>query len=391
MPFAAACSTAADTPHAIAEVCSQLGNARRPPDLAVAFFSPHHADRAADIAGQLTAELWPGALIGCIGEAIVAGDREIEHAPALSVLTARWNSPTTVVPFHLVPEQTPDGLSLLGWPDELVEDPTAASTLIVLGDPFTFPATEIFLPHINRDYPNVTVHGGMASGMAGPGETPILCGSDVKSSGAVGVMIRRAAGIRSVVSQGCRPVGRPLVVTRAQDHHVLELGGKAPLEHLRALYAELPARDQELFQKGPHVGLVIDECRETFTRGDFLVRNLYAVDRASGAMTITDRARVGQTVQFHIRDADSADEDLHLLLRQELARAATAPQAALLFTCNGRGTRMFPGPNHDSSAIRSGLGAAAVAGFFAAGEFGPIGRKNFLHGFTASVVLFEDD
>ena len=205
-------------------------------------------------------------------------------------------------------------MSLLGRPDELADCDAANTTLLVLGDPFTFPAAEIFLPQMNSEYPGVRAFGGMASGMSGPGETPLIFGSTVQTVGAVGVLLKGDAGARGVVSQGCRPVGKPLVVTKAQDHHVLELGGRPPLQQLREVLEQLPARDRELFQHGPHVGLVVNEYQDTFGRGDFLVRNVYAVDRASGAMTITDRVRVGQTVQFHVRDAESADEDLRQLL-----------------------------------------------------------------------------
>jgi small ligand-binding sensory domain FIST len=389
MPFASALSTATPTAQALQEVCAQCGSLTDRPDLAIVFFSPHHADTAGAIAKQLNDRLKPRALIGSIGEAIVGRGREVEHAPALSLWLGRWNSEIELATFHLAPHQAPDGLSLLGWPDEIVDGSAADGTLIVLGDPFTFPASEIFLPQINEDCRGLRVFGGMASGMSGPGETPLILGPEVHADGAVGILLRGAMQTSSVVSQGCRPIGRPFVVTKAQDHHILELGGRPPLEQLRSVFEGLSARDRELFQHGPHLGLVVNEYLPTFGRGDFLVRNVYAIDRASGAMTITDRARVGQTVQFHVRDAETADEDLRLLLRSARTNGH-APQAALVFTCNGRGTRLFPAPHHDAGAIRDELGDLPLAGFFAAGELGPIGGRNFLHGFTASVVLFDD-
>jgi small ligand-binding sensory domain FIST len=385
MPFAAAMSTAESTAQALSEIGSAGEKLGVPPDLAVVFFSAHHADAAATIAKELQQRLHPRGLIGCIGEAIIGAGREIEHAPALSLWLGHWNGRAEIAPFHLVPQQSPDGLSLLGAPDQLVEGNADGATLLVFGDPFTFPAAEIFLPQINRDSPSVRVFGGMASGMSGPGETPLILGSEVHMLGAVGVLVRGDVSVRAVVSQGCRPIGKPFVVTKAQDHHVLELGGKPPLEQLRRVFEDLPAHDRELFQRGPHVGLVVNEYLPSFGRGDFLVRNVYAIDRASGAMTITDRARVGQTVQFHVRDAESADDDLRSLLRAQRAKPA---HGALIFTCNGRGTRLFSAPNHDASAIQDELGPVPVAGLFAAGELGPIGGRNFLHGFTASVVLF---
>ncbi len=387
MPFAAALSTATPTATALDEVCA-AASLPGAPDLACVFFSPHHADDATLIARTLTARLAPRILLGCIGEAIVGIDREIERSPAISLWLGAWSGAVSLEPFHLTPRQTPDGLSLLGWPDSLVDGDASGATALLLGDPFTFPAMEIFLPQVNNDYSGLRVHGGMASGMAGPGQTPLIFGPDVHSLGAVGVLLRGAVAPRGVVSQGCRPVGRPLVITKAHDNVIVELGGRTPLEQLRTIYQELPAHDQSLFQRGPHVGLVMNEYQGAFHRGDFLVRNLYGVDRDTGAMAVTDRVRVGQTVQFHVRDADTADEDLRELLRMETT--AGKPAAALVFTCNGRGTRLFGGPHHDAAVLGEIVGPVPSAGFFAAGEFGPVGGKNFIHGFTASVVLFED-
>jgi small ligand-binding sensory domain FIST len=159
---------------------------------------------------------------------------------------------------------------------------------------------------------------------------------------------------------------------------------------LQELWQELTPHDQQLFQQGLHVGRVINEYQGEFQRGDFLVRNVMGLDRSNGALAITDRVRVGQTVQFHVRDADSADEDLHALLQIDRSAHESRPGAALLFTCNGRGTRLFAEPHHDARVVRAETGKVPLAGFFAAGEIGPIGGHNFIHGFTASVVLFED-
>jgi small ligand-binding sensory domain FIST len=135
---------------------------------------------------------------------------------------------------------------------------------------------------------------------------------------------------------------------------------------------------------------VLNEYQDQFQRGDFLVRNVLGLDRDSGALGITERVRVGQTVQFHVRDADTADEDLHELLKLHVCSHEKRPGGAILFTCNGRGSRLFKQPDHDAQTIRAEIGDVPLAGFFAAGELGPVGGQNFIHGFTASVVLFEE-
>jgi len=190
-----------------------------------------------------------------------------------------------------------------------------------------------------------------------------------------------------VVSQGCRPIGRPFVVTKAERNVILELGGAPALAKLRELFAELAPDDQRLAQQGLHVGQVINEYQEAFGRGDFLVRNVQGVDPDTGAIAIGDFVRVGQTVQFHVRDAETADEDLNALLASARQSAGGDCQGALVFTCNGRGTRLFDEPHHDAGCLARHFDVPA-AGFFAQGEIGPIGGKNFLHGFTASIALF---
>jgi small ligand-binding sensory domain FIST len=216
----------------------------------------------------------------------------------------------------------------------------------------------------------------------------LLLNGKAHDAGAVGVRVDGAVRIRSVVSQGCRPIGQPFVVTKAERNLIHELGGRPALEQLQALFQSLGPDDQALARKGLHVGQVINEYQDHFRRGDFLVRNVQGIDSNNGAIAIGDWARVGHTVQFHVRDADTADEDLGELL---LAASDSAPavSGALVFTCNGRGTRLFAEPDHDAVAVSRQWPGISTAGFFAQGEIGPIGGKNFVHGFTASIALFE--
>jgi small ligand-binding sensory domain FIST len=389
MPFAAAISTQPQTTQALDEVCAQVaGPAAEKPDLALVFFSPHHAGAAENIAATLQERLAPRALLGCVGEAVIGNDQEVEEQPAVSLWLGKWAG-VEIEPFQLVLERTSEGFSLLGWPDALVAADPASSVILLLGDPYTFPA-DFCLNQVNEGSPRLRVLGGMASGATGRGETRLIGGGAVRDHGAVGVLLQGPLGLRSIVSQGCRPIGRHMVVTRATDDVIFELGGRTPLEQLQELWQSLSPRDRELFQRGLHIGRVISEFQGDFQRGDFLVRNVRHLDKDTGALVITDRVRVGQTVQFHVRDAETADEDLHALLRLDLEAHERGPAGALIFSCNGRGSRLFEEPHHDARAIRAEAGPIPVAGFFAAGELGPVGGQNFVHGFTASVALFEE-
>ncbi|HEX4144803.1 MAG TPA: FIST N-terminal domain-containing protein [Pirellulales bacterium] len=383
---AAALSTFADTAAAVDEVGRQIADRLAgPADLAIAFFSPHHAAHAQQVATELTARLQTKNLLGVTGESIVGGSREVEGEPALSVWAARLPG-VDVMPFHLT-FQRAEGGTFVGWPDALDAAWPNDAALLLIGDPFTFPA-DVLLERLGEDRPGLPVLGGMASGGAQPGENRLLLGGQIHRDGAVAVLVSGGIRVRSVVSQGCRPIGKPMVITKAQQNVIIELGGKPALAQLRELFETLPADQQRMVQQGLHVGRVINEYQAGFARGDFLIRNVMGFDPEVGAIAIGDFARVGQTVQFHVRDADSADEDLRQLLAAA-KKDGGAPTGALLFTCNGRGTRLFSEPDHDAKTIRDVLGDIPLAGFFAQGEIGPIGGQNFLHGFTAAIALLE--
>ncbi|MDQ6697318.1 MAG: FIST C-terminal domain-containing protein, partial [Actinomycetota bacterium] len=165
---------------------------------------------------------------------------------------------------------------------------------------------------------------------------------------------------------------------------IYEIAGRPALARLQELAASLSPDDRNLLAGGVHLGRVMDESRAEFGRGDFLVRQVVGADREAQALAVGDEIEVGTTIQFHVRDADSADEDLRALL------AGASGQAALVFTCNGRGTHLFDAPHHDASVINVQLDGGATSGMFCAGELGPIGGRNFVHGFTASVLLLDD-
>jgi small ligand-binding sensory domain FIST len=387
--FSSALSTAHSTDAALADVCRDaLGRLETKPDLAVLFATHHHAGGFASLPARACDRLGTERLIGCAAEAVAGVGCEVEDEPAISLWLATLPG-ATLLPMHLRFERTPEGGVFAGWPDDLPDPWPVGASLLLLGEPFTFPA-DVLLARLNEDHPGTTVFGGMASGGAGPGRNRLLLGRHALADGAAAVLLSGGVRVRSVVSQGCRPIGKPYVVTKAEQNIVYELGGKPALERFEEVYQELATRERELFSRGLHLGRVVSEYQDRFEQGDFLVRNVVGADRDSGAIAIGDWVRPGQTVQFHVRDAETADGELDDLLGQVRRGAEAAPQAALLFTCNGRGTRMFPQPHHDASAVRRSLGEIPLAGFFAQGEIGPIGGKCFLHGLTASIALFED-
>lgn len=395
--FAAALSRAADTAVAVQEACERIlssaafagqdrgsSNVAATPSLVLVFLSPHHAAMSAAVAGGICDRLKTDALLGCTGESIACGGEEVEDGPALAVWAAHLGD-ADVPLMHLDYARAPDGGSFVGWPDALVENWPEQATLLLLAEPFSFPA-DLLLSSLGEEHPGVCVLGGMASGGHAPGENRLLFRRGEVRQGGVAALLPSAVGVRPVVSQGCRPIGKPFVITKAERNVVYELGGKPPLVLLQELFATLGPEDQRMMQSGLHLGRVTNEYQDEFRRGDFLVRNVIGVDGDSGAIAIGEYVRPGQTVQFHLRDAASADEDLRELLATVSDEHEAA--AALLFTCNGRGTRLFDAPHHDVGAVRDVLGEIPLAGFFAQGEIGPIGGRNYVHGFTASLAVF---
>lgn len=361
---------------AVLEARSGLGDAD--PSLAVLTASRYHAPLAEVVSEALRVERGPKRVIGCVAETVVAGDREVERGPAVAVWVAALPEP--VETFHMEFVRTSEAGVFGGYRfEEGGSDPH-----LLIADPFTFPADPL-LAYLNERVPGAIVMGGMASGGAAPGETRLFLDDRVLDEGAVGVRIP-GIYLRPLVSQGCRPIGKPFIVTRAEGNVVFELGGRTPLERLQEVVAASSAHDRELMGRGLHVGRLIDEYTADPGRGDFLVRGLVGLDQETGAIAVGDVIEVGQTIQFHVRDADTADEDLRALLERE----DEAAEGALLFTCNGRGTRLFSVPNHDAALVAERLGEVPLAGFNCAGEIGPVGGKNFLHGFTASIALLSE-
>jgi small ligand-binding sensory domain FIST len=288
---------------------------------------------------------------------------------------------------HLALQRTAEGGAIVGWPDSLPETWPDGAAMILLGEPFTFPA-DYLLQRLGQEQSHVPVMGGMASGADTPGQNRLFLGPRSLDSGAVAMVAHGKFRLRSVGSQGCRPIGQPYVITQAERNLVLQLGGMSALTRLREVFDALPTHEQLLVQQGLHIGRVVSEYQDRFEHGDFLVRNVIGIDQESGAIAIGDHVRTGQTVQFHIRDQQTADDDLRQLLAEVPANGRSA-RGALLFTCNGRGTRLFDHAHHDAQAVQNSLGQIPLAGFFAQGELGPVAGQNFVHGFTASLALWE--
>ena len=355
----------------------------RPADLVFLFVSPQHEDMQRAIIDVATERVEGATVLGCSAGGVIGARREIEDAPAVVAWAASLPG-IGVQPFRLTFQREDDHAIIEGLED--LPSPDEEPVMVMLADPFSFPA-DVLLDHLNDTSAGIPIVGGMASGGLEAGRNSLYFNDEILRDGAVGAILT-GGGMATVVSQGCRPVGRTYAVTRAERNVLFEMGGAPAMTRIEELYAESTDRDQLLIRRGLHVGSAITETKPELGRGDFLVRNVVGVDRDTGAIAISDVVEVGRTVQFQVRDAESAREDLRVVLERERTARPSDVAGALLFSCNGRGSALFGQPDHDVNAVRRAFGDVPVAGFFAAGEIGPVAGKNFLHGFTASILLF---
>ena len=372
----------------INDVSAQIlaGMNNRPIDLLLLFISARLLPQFTDIAAGIRSRTAARAMLCVTAESVLGNNAEIERGLAVAAF-AQSLPGVTIDHFHLADEE---------WPELLGESRTLRARLdagpdlrlfIMFGDPFTAPVVQL-LDACTREFPGAPVIGGMASGISEPGQTRLMINDAVFSSGLIGVSLSGPVTVDCVVSQGCRPIGRSLVVSRGHDNVIELLDDEPAISVLRGIIQELPVKDRDLVeQRSVQVGRVIDERKGNFGPGDFLVRNILGVHRPSSGLLIGDIVQSGQIIQFQLQDARTAEEDLRLLLEGQM-QLGPPPGGALMFSCNGRGTRLFNQPGHDIQTLHEVLGPIPVAGFFCAGELGPVGGRNFIHGQTVSLALF---
>jgi small ligand-binding sensory domain FIST len=357
----------------------------RAPDLVIAFVTREFGVHHARLAHLLHAE-WPEAvLFGCSASGVIGAGHEIEEAPALS-LTAAVLPGVAVRSVHLESSELPPIYAeRVAWETALGIKAATEPYFIVIGDPFSFDA-EGFLRGLDRAFPCATKIGGLASGAREPGGNFLLLGDTTSQSGAIVLGLCGNLRIETVVAQGCRPIGEPLFVTSCHGNLLRELDGRAPRDVLAELFDRLNARDRALVEQSLFIGIAMPGDRPRIAAGEFLIRNVIGMDAQSGAIWVGAELEPNGIVQFHLRDALSSAEDLERALASASARAPK-PSGILLFSCVGRGARLYGSADHDSNALRRHLGELPIGGFFCSGEIGPVQGMSQVHGYTSAVAI----
>ncbi len=356
-------------------------------DLVVFFVSESYPDFDPLVFSRLiTEELTCRVSLGCNSSGVIGNDKEVELEPALSIMAMHLPD-VKLMPLYISGSDAQyihNGNELINFLDIYPND---KPRFICLADPASFDVTR-FLQTFNEGYKGLPVIGGLASGGVMGAPNWLSLNGNVYSDGLVGVGLVGKIEFEIIVSQGCRPVGKPFVVTKAEDTVLYELAGQPALDVTREVLEGLSPRDKKLSENSLFVGLVMNERQTVFKRGDFLIRNIMGFDPETGALMIGEHLKVGQTLQFQLRDAETSSEDLEELLGKN-HRTETSPKGGILVSCCGRGKGLYGRSDHDIQVIQQMKGPLPMTGFFANGEIGPIGEKNFVHGYTSSFVILK--
>jgi small ligand-binding sensory domain FIST len=328
-------------------------------------------------------------MIGCSGGGLIADAHEFENEGGFSV--SLYYLPDTKAQAVHLPKAIFEAENVAAAMRKVIMPQVDRANAWMLFASSESLGGESWLADWDRATGGRVTIGGFACSASEVGLALLYADGAVYDEGAVALSIEGAVTIESVLSQGCRPVGSPWTVTRAEDNIIHQIGNRPILEVLRDTLEGMSLKEQQMARGNIFIGLVLDEYKQDFGMGDFLVRNLAAIDPLTGAVAIATPLRVGQNLQFHIRDANTASMDFeHLLKFRMQALGRRLVYGACLCDCIGRGSSLFGVPDHDVSVIRDIIPGLGVGGVFCNGEFAPLAGRTLLHGYAASLALFVD-
>ncbi len=355
--------------------------------LGLVFMTPRFFPHAAQVLEILRLHARIPLLLGCSSSALIFEGSEIEENAG--IVLALYNLPgAELKAFHFLQEQVEEARGAGYWPLETGVEAEHTNGWLTFVDPFHIDA-EGWMRSWNEAYAPLPVLGGLASGDPREQRAQVYFNGEVFEEGGVALSVGGDVKMLGVISQGCTPIGDTWTLTKVEQNLIHQIGNRKAYDVLVETVNGLKPDEQKKARGNLFIGLVVNEYAEEFHRGDFLVRNLLGGDPQSGILAVGALPRAGQTIQFQRRDAAAANEDMtELLARAKTKLGAAQIYGGCLCSCNGRGSHLFGKPNHDAQAVQRQLGPLGLAGFFCNGEIGPVGEKNFLHGYTASLALF---
>ena len=375
--------------HGLQEWAEDLRRRLRAPQvsLGLVFMSPRFFPHAKQCLEILRVHARLPLLAGCSSQGLIVGAEEVEEKAGLTLgLYALPESELRA--FHFTQEQVEEANGPGYWRLETGVEPEQTNGWLTFIDPFHLDS-ETWIRTWNEAYAPLPVLGGLASGEMSEQRTQLYLNGDVFEAGGVAISVGGQVKLAGVISQGCTPIGETWTLTKVEQNIIHEIGNRPAYQVLAETFNQLSPEDQKNARGNLFIGLVMNEYLDEFHRGDFLIRNLLDADARSGSIAVGALPRSGQTVQFQRRSAAAATEDMkELLTRAKQGLEGAAIFGGCLCSCNGRGQNLFGRPNHDAQMVQQRLGPFGLTGFFCNGEIGPVGEKNFLHGYTASLALF---
>jgi len=355
--------------------------------LGLVFMTPRLFPQAKQILEILRVHGRISLLAGCSSQGLIVGSEEVEQNAGLTL--GLYSLPgAQLKAVHFTQEQVEEANGPGYWHLETGIEPQQTNGWLVFIDPFHLDS-ETWLRSWNEAYAPLPILGGLASGDFNEQLTEVYLDGDVFEQGGVAISVGGEAGLVGMTSQGCTPIGETWTLTKVDQNIIHEIGNRPAYEVLAETFNQLPVEEQKSARGNLFIGLVVNEYREEFHRGDFLIRNLLRADARSGSIAVGALPRLGQTIQFQRRSARAATQDLNELLVQTKTKLLKTPvYGGCLCSCNGRGKNLFGKPNHDAQMVQQQLVPLGLSGFFCNGEIGPVGDRSFLHGFTASLALF---
>lgn len=367
------------------ELRGRLGS--QPISLGLVFMTPRYFPYAKQVLEIFQVHGRIPLLAGCSSQGLIAGQEEVESNAGITL--GLYVLPgAELKAFHFIQEQVEEANGPGYWRVETGIEPEQTNGWLAFIDPFHLDS-ETWLRTWNEAYAPLPVLGGLASGELTEQTTQVYLNGEVLEQGGVAISVGGAVKLAGVISQGCTPIGDTWTLTKVEQNVIHEIGNRPAYQVLAETFSQLPPEEQKKARGNLFIGLVVNEYLDEFHRGDFLIRNLLGADSRSGSIAVGALPRLGQTIQFQRRSAAAATQDMtELLARAKQKLGHTTIYGGCLCCCNGRGQNLFGKPNHDAETVQHDLGPFGLTGFFCNGEIGPVGEKNFLHGYTASLALF---
>ena len=391
MQWTSAVSDAPSFSEAIDQVADQIGANLdgQQPDITFVFVSRHHAP-SYFVAPELFASQLPGkVLVGCSASGVIGAGREIEGRPGVAVCSGTIGG-VGVHPFYLKQDDLPNAdAPPEAWHDLFDAAPGNITNFLLFADPYTI-RPDALISGLDYAFPHANKVGGLISGGSGPGTSALFVDGKFRRSGVTGVAFTGDIELQSVVAQACRPIGRPMVVTEANDNLIVKLDDEKALTVLQSVFESATAKSKALFRRSVQIGILNQIAGESDESSDYVLRNVLGMMEDTGAVAIGDNVREGQVVQFHVSDAATAEQDLRASLEDYIMDDYRIPASALMFSCLSLGKRLHGQPDHDTMLFQDVVAPVPLAGFFSNGEISTTDGHTRLHGYTSSFAMFRE-